>query len=48
MSFFIIFTLGYFVGGVSALILLSLSMAGQRGDWPTPQPQGRRRSDGAR
>jgi hypothetical protein len=32
VSFVVIFTLGYLVGGVSALVVLSLTLASQRGD----------------
>ena len=32
MSFVVIFTLGYFVGGVSALCILGLTVAARRGD----------------
>ncbi|HEU5099161.1 MAG TPA: hypothetical protein VFU22_09085 [Roseiflexaceae bacterium] len=32
MAFLIIFTMGYFLGGVSALIILGLTVAARRGD----------------
>ena len=32
MTFIIIFTLGYLVGGVSAVLLLGLTVAARRGD----------------
>jgi hypothetical protein len=32
MSFFITLTLGYFLGGISALIILGLVVAARRGD----------------
>jgi hypothetical protein len=32
MSFVVIFTLGYFIGGASALLILGLTVAARRGD----------------
>ena len=32
MSLFVVFTLGYLIGGVSALVLLGLTIASREGD----------------
>ena len=32
MSYVIIFTLGYFLGGVTALVIMGLAVAARRGD----------------
>jgi hypothetical protein len=40
MSYFIIFTLGYLLGGMTALIVLGLTLAARRGDRGSIRPMG--------